>query len=482
MPSPHTARRRRIWIVDDSPTDAARARAAFPEDWEVQTFADGSAAIEALESGSAPDVILLDWLMPGITGIDVCRYLRANRPDLQIAIVLVTAYGRTEQVVEALEAGANDYVSKPFIDEELRARVEAQVRMHELLERAESAEARTREVLENAPDALVEVDEHCRIRYANPEAGRVFGRLASALVGIRLDDLEPGLESACLGSGPADEGRFPRDVTIAERIYSPSIRSASAARRRLRTIALRDVTEQRRADARRLDFYSIIAHDLRSPLVSIQLRTDAILRGRRGILPAELIADMHRIQGNIRSMVTMIDDFLDLAKLEVAAYRIERQPLDLRELVHTAVEDFRPLADASSLSIAIDAPEPLPLQGDRSRLLQVLNNLIGNAIKFTPAGGSVRVRLQQRGDRAWCAVEDTGRGIEKEALSRIFERFTRAIDAGHEVVGSGLGLMIVREILQAHGGMVGVESETGRGSTFWFELPLAPEAQVSSSM
>ncbi len=462
---------RAVWIVDDSPTDAARAKAALEADYAVRVFSDGASVLEELQSSRAPDVLVLDWVMPGITGLEVCRFLRTSRPLESIGILLVTAHGSSDQVVEALEAGANDYVGKPWIDAELRARVGSLVRSRELTERVEAAESRSRALLASAPDALLEIDACAVIRYANDEAAHVFATPAAQLVGQALAALAPELR---FDAEPRNGGQdAPADVRIGERIFSPSVRVLGEGPAQRRLVSLWDVTAQRRAESRRLDFYSIIAHDLRSPLMAVQLRTDAILRGRRGIMPAELLADMRKIQANIRSLVAMINDFLDLAKLEGAAYELERVPVDLGQLVCATADDFRPLAEASQLVLETVCTSTLHVLGDRSRLAQVVSNLVGNALKFTPPGGSVRVIVEPHEGNVLCRVIDTGRGIAQEALASIFERYTRAIDTRHEVAGTGLGLMIVREIVQAHAGRVGVESTLGEGSVFWFELPLA---------
>src|SRR5688572_1799390 len=150
-----SVRPRRVWIVDDSTLDAERARRVLLGLYDVQVFHDGSAALECLTAQTPPDVMVLDWVMPGITGVEVCRFLRSGAyGNSPIGIVLLTAHRAVEQIVEGLSAGANDYLSKPYEDEELRARVMSQVRARELLERAVNAEETNRHLLQSAPDAM----------------------------------------------------------------------------------------------------------------------------------------------------------------------------------------------------------------------------------------------------------------------------------------------------------------------------------------
>ena len=474
--------RRTIWVVDDSPTDAERVRRALVDRYGVEVFSDGATVLERLATGHRPDLLVLDWVMPGVSGIDVCRFLRSPEGRLpQVPVVLLTSRRDTEQIVEALDAGANDFVAKPFAPEELLARVAALVRTLELVERAEAAEADVRALLASSPDAMLAVDAQGVLTYANAEAARVLGHAEAALVGRALQDVVPDLPHVLrnISVGPAESFLPLADVRIGGRVYSPSVRVLPSDSAASTTVALRDVTERRQAEERRLDFYSIVAHDLRTPLSAMLVRLELIFRGKHGLLPAGLVTDLRKTERNVRALVAMINDFLELARLEGVGYKLDRQPLDLVELTRSTLDDFRPLLDASGLEARVDDEGgPVEVLGDRRRLQQVLANLVGNAIKFTPAGGSVTARVRLLPDCVEAQVEDTGPGIPADVLPQLFERYTRSLHAGPHGGGgegregsTGLGLMIVREVVEAHGGRVGVESRPGQGSRFWFRLP-----------
>jgi PAS domain S-box-containing protein len=243
-----TARPRVIWIVDDSALDAERVRRIFAPDHTVRLFTDGSAVLEALTSDERPDVLILDWIMPGISGVEVCRFLRTGLTRTQdIAILLLTARRHTEQIVEGLNAGANDYVAKPYADEELVARVNALLRTIDLIERAERAEAENRRLLEHAPDPLLVVDADGKLCLVNEAAVRVFDMSSEHLVGMSLVELLPGLDVALAHV----EGQ-PVDVEIAGRLFSPSWRLVPEGDGRT-AILLHDVSRRRRVDEQRLD-------------------------------------------------------------------------------------------------------------------------------------------------------------------------------------------------------------------------------------
>lgn len=475
--------RRSVWIVDDSPLDAERARRALHDDYCIQVFDDGATVIEALcHAGEAlPDVLVLDWMMPGVSGLEVCHYLRSSSDDAlrRIAVLLLTVHQRTQQVVEGLEAGASDFLSKPYAEDELRARVGALVRNRALIERAERAERALEHLLANSPDALIGIDDRGRIAYANPEAMRILEPHCRPIVGAHIEDCLPGLRDTWSITDNA-EPVARSDIELDGQLYAPVVRSASTGANVSRVVSLRNVTLQRQAERRRLDFYSVIAHDLRSPLSAALLRLEVMLRGISGPIAPPVHQNLVRMQRSMRELIVMINDFLDLARYESGVpHPLNAALVDIIELVDETIEDSRPLVDASHLTLhlELDPPGSLHVRGDRHRLKQVLGNLLANAIKFTPAGGTVSViaHAEPQGMIA-VAVQDTGRGIDPERLPHIFDRYSRALDDEHEVAGSGLGLMIVREIVRAHHGTVEVESTRGVGSTFRLRLPLAATA------
>jgi two-component system phosphate regulon sensor histidine kinase PhoR len=468
-----------VWIVDDSPLDAERARRVLAGRYAVEVFADGSTVLEHLATHPEPTVVVLDWVMPGVSGIEVCRFLRAEGSGhAQIAVLLLTMQTETQQIVEGLAAGANDYLVKPYSDPELLARVDALVRWKGLLDRAQTAEASVLQLLENAPDPLIGVDDQYVIIYVNGEAQRAFGQGTKVLLGQPLSAVLPTLPLEHINDARRTARPLP-DIQIDDQTFSPTIRTLPSDGQGGLTIALRNVTLRRHKESRRLDFYSIIAHDLRSPLAAMLMRTEMMLRGRRGVLSAEVISDLRKMDGHMRNLVALINDFLDFARMDEAAHKIERTRVDLTELIREIVEDFKPLVDSThqTLSVEVDAPS-LMVSGDRPRLQQVLTNLLANAIKFTPSAGKIglRARLVDR----WCevTVSDDGPGIAAEVLPLLFQRYTRAPNAQTDTRGTGLGLLIVREIVEAHGGTVGVDSTVGQGSQFWFRIPASESAVV----
>jgi len=477
---PTAGTERVVWIVDDSATDAERARRVLQQECHVEVFADGSTALERLASTARPpDVMVLDWVMPGVTGVDVCRFLRSSEGGMpQVGVLLLTTHRRTEQIVEGLSAGANDYLAKPYADAELHARVHALLRSRQLLERAEEAEALSLKLLQMAPDALVALDDDRNIKYVNQMASELLQLGAAVHIGTPLSAWLPELAARIEAAGSGDTLVFP-DIKLGDRLFSPTFRVLRSSAQ-FDILSLHDVTETRRLVTRRLDFYSIIAHDLRSPLTALTLRTHLMLQGAHGALPEKVRADLTKMDRNLQSMVTMINDFLDLARLDNAAFEMQSEKVDLALLVSETMAEQQPLLESKKLRWESEVQGSSDSVGDERRLQQVLTNLIGNAIKFTGEGGTITTRIVNRAPWIEVAVIDTGRGIPSEKLPTLFERYTRATNGKDDVQGTGLGLLIVREIVEAHGGTVGVESQVGVGSRFWFRLPTS-EVEADTS-
>ena len=469
-----------VWVVDDSAIEADMARRALGQNYEVTVLTDGSAALERLSHQAAPDVLVLDWQMPGVSGIDVCHFLRSHPATEQLPVLMLTAQAHTRDLVEALSAGADDYLSKPYQTSELCARVAALVRGKRMRERLAQAELTVRKLLRNLPDALITIDPQGALRFVNREAERILGGDPSTLVGRNVRDVLPSLQlDKVAASQGVDLYPLP-DVTLGERVYAPIVRELATDEASDTTISLRDVTDRRRADARRMDFYSIIAHDLRAPLGVVTVKADVILRGLRGEISPEIRADITAMRHRITELLAMTDDFLDLARIEGVGIKLGSDLVDIVALARESVDDFRLLAEARGIEMRIDSTEPsVQVVGDRRRLTQVINNLLSNAIKFSRDKGVVVVQITTEAGAVKTEVQDSGVGIRPESLASLFHRYARAVDTEHKVAGTGLGLMIVREIVEAHGGKVIARSESGVGSVFGFTLPATTPARVA---
>lgn len=465
---------RSVWIVDDSPLEAEMARRALAADYRVEVLADGSAALEHFAGNPAPDILVLDWVMPGLSGIEVCQFLRARPETEELPILLLTANRQTEQIVEGLQAGANDYLAKPYEGAELRARVGALIRSRALRERAEHAESLLRKVLSQLPDAVVTADATGTVIFVNATAERVFGDHREKLLGRKLRELLPGIDLGTIVRMSGTRSSL-ADLQIGDEFFSPTVSIPPSDDEGNTTITLRNVTDLRVKERRKVDFYSMVAHDLRSPLSALQMRAQMLLQGMRGEIAPEVRDEIERMGARVRDLAQMVNDFLDIAQMESAQFSIEHERVEMSRVCASVYEEYRAMAGARGLELSLNAAADAPVVGDSRRLTQVVGNLVSNAIKFTGGGGRVALRVASDGGLVEVAVEDSGRGISPEAQRRLFQKYERVEGSSARIEGTGLGLVIVKEIVEAHGGTVGVTSTPGLGSTFWMRLPRAVE-------
>ncbi|MCZ7686341.1 MAG: ATP-binding protein [Sandaracinaceae bacterium] len=269
------------------------------------------------------------------------------------------------------------------------------------------------------------------------------------------------LGAITLGTSDARRRFDERDLEVAEEL---------AARAALAIDNASLYRASREAIERREDVLALVSHDLRNPLNVVQMGATLLAEG--GATALGSVRDQaQRILRAAQRMNRLIQDLLDLASLERGQLALVRTVEDARGIAEEACESVRPQAAQRGLGLHVEAGVALEVEVDRDRVLQVLGNLLSNAVRLTPEGGSIRVRVERAGDEALFWVRDTGPGIPKEEQPHLFHRYWRGRNVAYR--GTGHGLAIAKGIVEAHGGRIWVESELGEGSTFYFTLPLA---------
>ena len=323
------------------------------------------------------------------------------------------------------------------------------------------------ELLDAIPDAAAIFGADGRLTHGNRRlaalvsSARLEGRTVLELT--RSAELGAALISA-LGGAPARlEVELPsRRATV--------LAHASPLSSRRALLVLRDVTEAKRLERARRDFVSNASHELRTPVTAIAGAAETLLLGAVDS-PSDARAFVEMISRHAERLARLTQELLDLARLEAGEWPITSERLEVAAVARTCLELLRPRAAQKEIALSAALPAGLLVQGDRRALEQILVNLLDNAVKYTPARGTISLEASRRGEWVELAVKDTGPGIEPRHLSRLFERFYRA-DPGRsrEAGGTGLGLAIVKHLAQAQGGEVGVESGLA-GSRFWLQLP-----------
>ena len=345
-----------------------------------------------------------------------------------------------------------------------------------------------------AADAIICLDEDQRITLFNEGAEQIFGWKADEIIGEPLDRLLPDRSrdvhrrhvegfrdapetSRRMGhrqeiSGIRKNGEeFPAEAAIAKVHMGKQV---------VFSVVLRDITEQvalrKRLQAAvnaRDDTVAVIAHDLRNPVSAVKMLSSAVLqRAETEKLSRDSTEQVTLIRQAALQMDRLIQDLLDVTRVETGRLVIGPEPIGVAELLESAMETLRPLVESAGIELAEELAPALPrVNADRQRVAQVLSNLIGNSIKATSKGGRITVRARAADEQVEIAVIDTGSGIPADQMSHIFDRFWQSERSSIRTRGAGLGLPIAKGIVEAHGGRLWGESKAGAGSTFFLTLP-----------
>ncbi len=523
LSSPRTAEdRERILFADDNADMRDYVLRLLRERWAAEAVGDGLAALESIKR-APPDLVLCDVMMPGLDGLALVQAMRADPTLRAVPVILLSARSGEEDEAIGLSTGANDYIAKPFSARELLVRVASKLSAARAAREMAAIEERQRANLYRHfmqapfPVAVFKGPTHV-IELANPSVLRAWGKgpeilgspLGDAIPELRdqpyigyLDDVfrtgvaYEGRESqARLPTGPSGElednyynfvyaplrdgdGSI-EGVLLSAFDVSPQVTARQEIERALTLLKkatderARALEEATRANRAKDEFLATMSHELRTPLNAIVgwahlLRTGTVVQEK---MPGALEA----IERNARMQSRLIEDMLDLARIEQGKLVLSVGPTEMVRVVEAALDSVRPAAEAKSIRLQPVLDSHATIVGDGDRLQQVVWNLLSNAIKFTPKGGRVQIRVRREHSYVELVVADDGQGIDPSFLPHVFDRFRQA-DAkiSRQAAGLGLGLAIVRSIIELHGGTVTAQSDgPGQGATFTVRLPTAP--------
>ncbi|MBD2257914.1 response regulator [Pseudanabaena sp. FACHB-2040] len=521
-----------ILIVDDYPTNIKVLSDLLIEyGFEVLIARDGENALQKLQR-ILPDLILLDVLMPGIDGFETCRQLKAQATTRDIPIIFMTALADPIDKIKGLTLGAVDYITKPFQQEEVLARINSHLKLRHLTRQLEQQnsrlqeEIRSRQIAESAlrvseekfakafrsnpsPMMILTLEEG-RVTDINQNCCKVLGCLPEAVLGRTFDDLHLWGREDCdrfladlreSGAMHRQEYQF---YTVTGDVRSLLI-SAEVIQVRERlcvlTMAL-DITDSKQATAElqqakttaelanqaKSQFLANISHELRTPLNTILGYTQ--LMARDAALTMEQQASLNIISRSSDHLLTLINDVLEMTKIESGQLSLRPTDFNLHSLLDALSEMLEPKVQAKGLHLIVERSPDVPpyVCTDATKLRQVLINIVGNGIKFTESGRvSLRVSVSQPDPQLPNSsqltlrfeVEDTGPGIATDEIDLLFDPFIQTESGRQSQEGTGLGLPISQRFVELLGGAIQVNSVVGVGSTFSFEIPVkraaAPE-------
>jgi signal transduction histidine kinase len=382
-----------VLVVDDNPRNLQLMSAMLnQEGYKLYITNSGENALTFLGQ-TLPDLILLDVMMPGMSGFEVCRKIKSQSRYKNIPVIFLTARNEVEDIVEGFEAGAVDYIVKPF----------------------------------HAKEVFVRVNTHLQLKLAREQMvskNRELEELNKSL----------GLSKAIIEA---------------------------------------DAEKLAQLNAEKNRFFSIIAHDLRGPVTGLSGLSE-ILHEQMGNLSAEETRTMiGLLYTTSKQVVDLLANLLEWARIQMNAISFEPENLILSDTIQDVLRVFRTPMQEKSITLAENLETSLMVFADPNLLKTVLRNLISNAIKFTPTGGTITISAKSLLDSSVrIAVSDTGIGMDEEIVGRLFRLDQKVSRPGTEGEASnGIGLLLCRDLINRQGGEIRVESRPGQGSTFWFTVP-----------
>jgi two-component system phosphate regulon sensor histidine kinase PhoR len=399
--------------------------------------------------------------------------------SLAVGSTIMRPLGRLARAARSIAAGNLSERVKPRPSGEVGDVADAFNQMAQSIEElvATVSEERSRlvAILNSSSDAVVAVDGEGRVVLANQAAELLLGRQQGEMIGNPFVWAMP--DDQVMRALRTSREAKRREIRTIERPDGRALQVSTApivdGGEWVALVVFHDITEAKRLEQTRRDFVANVSHELRTPLASIKSVIETL---ESGALDDRAVTQdfLARADAEVDRMVQIVEELLELSRLESGQAPLAREPVDMGSVLSQAVERLRPQAEKKGLSLTLEVvPDLPPVIGDADRLERAALNLIHNAIKFTPDGGSVGVSAALAEGAVTVEVTDSGVGIAAEDLPRIFERFYKGDRArGSGSGGTGLGLAVVKHVVEAHGGVVSAESQEGHGSTFRFSLPI----------
>jgi len=480
-----------ILVVEDDPgmLVLAEDRLAEVEGWEV-TGASAAAQCRALIATRRFDVILLDRGLPDGDGATLIGELIGAFPD--VAIVMLTGADSAESATETLKLGAWDYVVKR---PDLKHLDDLPAIVRRCVERIRWRRDETRlrhemdlllTAIRSTGDAVIMTDCERRVHFWNAAAEKLFGWRAEEVLGELLPVVPPDCEAeAAELSERARQGdplvgietvRRRRDGSLVEVSLTLTAAAHADGSVRAYVAVVRDISERKALERARADFVAILAHDIRTPLSVITGYTQIALDSDG--VPDEVREFLLGTERSTRTLLSLVANYLQCSRIEAGQLILAKRPLAVNELLERVCQPVLTECAGRGVTLNTQLRAGLPLvDGDPVALEQVFANLLQNAFKFTPEAGCITIQSEHAGRYVVVSVIDTGPGVPTEELPKLFGRYRQAV-GGHQRSGTGLGLFIVKTLVEAHGGGVCASSTLGVGSRFTVRLPAADSVRL----
>lgn len=482
-----------ILAIDDTPENLALLSQMLTErGYKVRSVTKGSTAIRGARA-APPDLILLDVKMPEMNGYEVCKQLKSDQRTHHIPVIFISALEDVFDKVKGFQAGGIDYITKPFQLEEVLARLNTHLTIRQLQIKLQTQNSQLQQEIAKktaAEDKFAKAFRACPnpIAIATYESGRVlevnrsFIQLSeyspTEIINQNIDQIysDSALVVYKQALEKSESHGFVHNLELEFKTKSDQVKTVLLSMELIELEGIKctlqilnDITEHKRLEN---EFISLVSHELRTPMSSTIGALDILNSGQLGTLSDRGQQILKIAIRNSERLIRLVNDILDLERMKSGKIALKVTLCDLEPLLIQATEIMQAMAEKAEVQLLLESCNAV-IEIDSDRILQTLTNLLSNSIKFTKAGGTVKLKASIQDNRCEIMVRDTGRGIPEDKLASIFERFQQ-VDASdsRSKGGTGLGLAICRHIVQRHQGKIWVESVLGQGSTFYISLPI----------
>jgi len=485
-----------LLIVDDNEQIREMLRRRCQrEGYVITSTQNGYDALENIEKTNF-DTVLLDIMMPEINGIDTLKKIREKYSQAQLPVIMISAKQQSEDIVEAINLGANDYITKPIDFPVALARIETQILRKKSEEALLETQNRLKQFIEAIPIGVLIIDQDGHPYYANKTSKEIFGK--DIMNGEKADQFAGFHEAYLAGTDekyPTEKMPFVRallgestriddveilrpDKKILLEAWGTPIYDAGG-QIRYALAAFLDITERKEIEKMKNDFISIVSHELRTPLTSIkgslELTTLQLSNKELKETNIQKIKDLTEIAfRNTERLVRLINDILDIEKIESGKMVLDMKSYEIEYLIQKSIQENKHYGDKFNVEFKlIGSIKNVIINVDHDRFLQVMANLLSNAAKFSHSGSEVKIDVKVHNEKyIRISVTDRGAGIPQEFRDKIFDKFIQVDSSdSRKKVGTGLGLSISKAIIESMGGKIDLESEINVGTTFFFDLP-----------
>ncbi len=486
----------RILIIDDEAVIREGVhRALSGRGYHFSKAENGEKGIDKIRNEGF-DIVLLDLMMPGIDGFAVLDWIKEHKPSIEV--IVITGFATVSKAVTAMKQGAFDFVGKPFTPDYIRivvSRAAEKIQLEAEAERLreehtlnlaaiQNEQSRLKTVFGCMAEAVVVTDHQSMVVHHNPAAIKILEIQTDPVIGKPLaesilDDTAVNMVSQAINKSQVVTREFPPGTISRKYLRAHCAPVTSKSGIVIGSVtAFEDISTHKQIDQMKSDFVAMVAHELKSPLASVEQMIYALQVGCE-YESGQACSTMHnRITVRTRDLLRMIDNLLNLSKMENGTVEFNLEPIKGHDILVHILDIITEQAENKQIQINYKPTEiEWWFNVDYDHIRTAFMNIISNAVKYTPEGGNISITTSVTGGFANLSVVDSGIGISTEDLPHIFDRFFRVKDkTTRHITGSGLGLSLVKEVVEAHQGYIDVQSEPGKGTNFTLSFPVTQPA------